>query len=339
MMRKLFFLFTLSYAVVAHADNVVNVFNWGDYLPNTVIQAFEKETGITVNYSTFEDNPELYAKLKLNPNTYDVIVPSSYLADQLIDEHLLQPLDYTQLPNSHALNPAITKLTNSQYTLPYFWGTLGIAVNDKFYDPATITTWQDLWQPRFAGQLLVMDESREVFNVALSLLGYSVNDQAPAHLKAAYEKLKLLLPNIKLFNESQEASIFADEDVAIGMTLNGDAYRAYQGNHHIHYIYPQGSLLVWVDTLAIPVGAPNLANAYRFINFIMRPDIAAQIATTYAYSSPNLAAITRLPAPLRDSPILYPPANRLAHSEVSSSDSDATKMRMEHDWELLKLAL
>lgn len=323
------------------AKGILNIYNWSNYMPPDVLEDFEKKTGIQVNYSVFDDNPELYTKLKLNPGVYDLIVPSSYFVARMRQEGLLQKLDKTKLPNVRYLNPLLMHFPydpHTEYSLPYFWGTTGIALNDKYYDPKSITTWDDLWAPRFRGQLLLMNELREIFDIAFRSLGYSINDTNKEHLHEAYVKLLALMPNVKVFNESQESSIYADEDALAGAILSGDAYRAGLTNSHVKYIYPKGKTLVWIDNICIPIDAPHLENAYIFLNYILDPKISARIAEYSGYSSPNLGAIQLLPKSIQENPTLYPPDDIVKDAEVEADLPEEIKTLMQNYWELLKLS-
>ncbi|HYF97873.1 MAG TPA: spermidine/putrescine ABC transporter substrate-binding protein, partial [Coxiellaceae bacterium] len=253
-------------------EGLLNIYNWANYIPSQIILKFESETGIKVNYTTYDSNEALYAKLKTNPHHgYDVIVPSSYYVERMARQAMLQKLDLSKISNSQYLNPLLMNKSfdpHNQYSLPFAWGTTGIIVNDRYYDPKKIKRWIDLWDPKFKNQLLLSNDSREVFAMSLHTLGYSINDTNPQHIRAAYLKLRELIPNIKLFAAESVISIYTDEDAHIGMGFNGEAYTAHKENPHIHYIYPENQAGLWIDCFAIPKNATHLESAYRFINFI-----------------------------------------------------------------------
>jgi spermidine/putrescine transport system substrate-binding protein len=333
------FFFMQSVAIAR--QQVVNVFNWADYLPQSVAQEFEKETGIRVNYSEYDSNETMYAKLKADPTvSYDVIVPSDYFVDRMRKQGILQTLDKSQLPNWSNLNPALLNRPydpNNQYSVPYLWGTVGIVVNKKYLAPEQVTAWADLWQPRFKDRLMMLDDMRMVFAAALISLGYSINDVNPEHIKQAYLKLKSLMPNIMLFNSNATHGIYIDEDAWIGINFSGDTYRDKRDNPNLVYIYPKEGFVMWIDNLAIPKGAPHLQNAYKFINFILRPDIAAKIALAESYASPNLTAMqTLFPANLRNNPIFSPTTEVLkrGQSQLDLGKADAIYVKY---WEMLKM--
>jgi spermidine/putrescine transport system substrate-binding protein len=324
-----FALFFLSFSAVAK-PNELNVYNWANYMPKDVIHQFENETGIHVNYSTFDGNDTLYAKLKADPRAgYDIIVPSSYFVDRMRDEHMLRILDKSQLSNFKYLDKALLNKPfdpDNQYSIPYFWGSTGIVVNKKYFDPNSITKWTDLWDPRFKDQLLILEDPHDVFSMALMALGYSANDSDPQHLQQAYEKLKALLPNIKLFNSDAAKVNYIDEDATVGMGYSGDTYQAMTENSNLVYIYPKEGFVAWIDCMVIPKHAPHVENAYKFMNFLMRPDIAAKLSEELGYASPNKEARNLLPKEMRDNPAIYPDDTVLARAEFEEDPGDIDRV-------------
>lgn len=331
-----------SYSTYA-ADNIVNVYAWSGEIPDSVVSQFQKETGIKVNFSTYDSNETLYAKLKAVDNPgYDVVEPSSYYVDRMRQEKMLQPLDLTQIPNIKYLDPNFLNENydpGNQYSLPNLWGVTGIFVNKKYIDPTTVTKWTDLWQSRFNNQLLLLDDVREVIPMTLMSLGYSANDNDPEHIKQAYEKLLQLRTNIKLFVSDAAASIITDEDADIGMTWNGDLYRAQLSNPNLVFIYPSDGFVIWVDCFAIPAGAPHYQNALKFINFMMRPDIALQSSMAYYYATPNLQAQSMLPKEIRNNPMIYPSHDILKKGQFQTDITDQSLNLYAQYWEMLKLKM
>src|SRR5262249_54207374 len=161
----------------------LNVFNWSDYMPNDIVQKFQKETGIKINYSEYDSNETMYAKLKAEPTeSYDVIVPSGYFVQKMRNQGMLQKLDRSKLPNFVNLNPALLNRSydpGNNYSVPYLWGTVGIVTNKKYFPANSITSWSDFWNPKFNNELLILDDMRTVFSMALLTLGYSINDKNP----------------------------------------------------------------------------------------------------------------------------------------------------------------
>lgn len=312
------------------SDNTLNVYNWSEYLPDDVLNDFQKETGIHVNYSTYDSNETLYAKLKANPQAgYDIVVPSTYFIDRMIREKMLTPLNKSKLTYFKNLNPILLNKSfdpGNHYSVPYLSSATGIVYNDQYYTQGSVTRWSDLWQERYRDKLLILDDVREVFSMALLRLGYSPNTTDPQQIHNAYETLVDLLPNIKLFNDEAVKAIYIDEDATIGMAWSGDIFLAQQDNPHIQFVYPLEGFIIALDSLAIPRYAPHIDNAYRFIDFVLRADIAARISQATGYMSPNAAAVARLPAEVRNNPVIYPNQQTLKRGFFQSDVGEASPL-------------
>ena len=321
-------------------QNSLNVYAWSGEVPDFVIQQFEKETGIKVNFSTYDSNEVMYAKLKADKsNGYDLVEPSSYYLDRMRRQNMVVELDKTQLTNfknlnSLFLNPAYDP--TSSYSVPFIWGVTGIFVNKEYHDHTSLKRWADFWDKRFADQIMLLDDSREVFSIALRTLGYSANDNNPEHIKQAYLKLKELLPNVKIFN-SAPISILIDEDATVGMVYNGDLYKAKSENPQLEFIYPKDGFIIWVDNFAIPKNAPHRENAYKFLNFLLRADIAKAIVMETYFPTTNSAAQKLLPAEIRDNPTVFPAREVMRHGEFQTDIGDGALALYEKYWERLKM--
>lgn len=340
-MRKLLYVLVfLTQLSLGNAQEILNVYNWSGYLPEEILKKFEKETGIHVYYSTYDSNETLYAKLKANPRAgYDIIVPSTYYLDKMRQENMLRKIDKSLLPNFKNLSPQLLNQIfdpNNNYSIPYFWGTTAIVANAHYFNINHLSHWSDLWKPAYKNQIMLLDDMREVFSMALISLGFSPNDTDPEHIRLAYLKLKELLPNVKLFNAEAEQSIYIDEDVTLGMGWSGDIYLANLENSAVNYIYPQEGFVIWIDNLAIPSGAKHIANAHKFINFILRPDIAMEISMKTGYASANATAIKMLPKEISNNKIIYPSAETLKRGKVQTEVGKAITI-YEMYWELLKI--
>lgn len=343
-MRKLLALslFMISTSIFASDDNVLNVYIWSSDIPDTVVQQFERETHIKVNYSTYDSNETLYAKFLASDNPgYDIIQPSSYYVTRMRDKGMLMKLDKTQIPNLKYLSPSVLHPSydpNLDYSIPSIWGVTGIFVNKKFYDPSTIHSWADLYNPKYNDKVLLIDDIREVFSAALISIGLNPNTSNPKDIQAGYERILQWLPNIKLFASDAVPSIIADEDATIGMAWNGDVFQAQSDNPNIEFIYPQDGFIAWSDDFAIPKGAKHLKNAYKFINFMERPDVNAEIIEGEGYPTGNVAAKKYLPKEMQDSTVLFPPDDVMKRAIWQGDISDQALAVYEHYWELVKLA-
>jgi spermidine/putrescine transport system substrate-binding protein len=341
-MKILFALGVLCCSLSAFSTPQVNVCNWAAYIPPRVITLFEKQTGIHVNYSTFDNNHALYTKLKSDPHIgYDVVFPSTYFVQRLSKEHMLMVLNHKKLSHFKDLNPRLLNRTydpHNRFDVPFLWGSTGIIVNDQAYNPSSITTWRDLWQKRFRRQLLLTDDMRDVFAVGMHVLGYSINDTNPAHIKKASLVLQQLLPNVKLFNSAGTRLVYLGDDASVGMIDSGDAYFVIKRNPHLHFIYPKDGVTLWMDCMAIPIYAPHPQNAYKFINFILKPKIAKMISEDLGYSTPNLTAQKQLSKKEQENVILNPPKKVLARAQMEADlGKRATRLYLQ-GWERLKLS-
>lgn len=325
----------------AEQANIVNVYTWAQEIPDSVIDQFEKETGIKVNYTSYDTNEVMYSKLRAAKNSgYDVVEPSSYYVDRMRHQDMLEPLDRSKLPEFKNLDPDFLDLSfdpHSTYSVPFVWGITGIFANKQYFSPHEISHWSDLFDTKYANQLMVLDDPREAFSMALLMLGYSINDQNPQHIKQAYLKLRALMPNIRLFNTEAVASILIDEDASVGIAWNGDLVKARTENEHLSFVYPKDGFEIWVDNFAILKNAPHKENAYKFINFLMRPDIAKEVSMKISYSTANLSAKNLLPQAIRNNPTLYPSRDVLRHGEFETDIGDKTFALYEKYWEQLKM--
>ncbi|MGZ8249425.1 extracellular solute-binding protein [Methylomagnum sp.] len=327
-------------ASLAHAEPPeIRFYNWSDYLPEELLEQFTAETGIRVRYSTYDSNEAMYAKLKLlRGEGYDLAVPSTYYVDKLRKESLLLPLDRAKLPGLKNLDARLLNKSfdpGNAYSLPYMWGSTGIVVNAGKIDPAKVQSWADLWRPEFKRNLLLPNDVREVFFVGLRALGYSGNSTDPGQLRLAYEKLRQLMPNVRLFNSDSPLVLYVTGEVDVGLAWNGNAYRAQAEDPGFRYVYPKEGVMLWMDNLVIPKGAANPDGAHKLIDFLLRPEVAKIIAEKLGYSSPNAAAVKLLPAAVRDNPTIYPPDELLEKGEYTVDIGDAITVYSEY-WERLR---
>lgn len=328
-------------AVSAYAGKVLNIYNWGNYLPCEVINQFTKETGIKINLTEYDNNETMFAKLKASENLgYDIIVPSSYYVERMANQGMLERLDKKKLPNLRNINPLLLNKAfdpHNNYSVPFTWGSTGIIVNIKYINREKITSWQDFWDPQYKDQLMLLDDMRDTFGMALLGLGYSINDKDPQHIEQAYLKLKQLLPNIKIFNIDTIPNIYIDEDAMIGMAWSGDCKLAQKENQQLQYIYPKEGFSIWIDNFAIVKNAPNVDNAHMFINFMLRPEIAKQICLSIGHATANKAAMKLMPPELRKSQIDNPTQEILKRGEIQLDLDNKTRRIYEKYWEKLKI--
>lgn len=337
-----YFLFVLVFlAFKAFSAPVVNVYAWGGEIPKKLIQQFEHDSGIKVNFSTYDSNETMYAKLKASQHTvYDVILPSAYFVERMKRQGMLEPLDHQQLPNMNNLDERFMNNNydrGNRYSMPIIWGATGI-----FFNHGTVSnppkSWKELWAPKWHNQLMLLDDSREIFAIALMSLGFDPNDTNPKHIKKAYEHLLHLVPNIKLFVSDSIQAMMIDEDAVIGSAWNGDAFKAHEENKAIEFVYPEEGFVIWVDCLAIPKNPPHLKEALQFINFILKAESSAQIALKEGHGITNAKGRALLPASIKDNPMIYPPRTIMEKGQFQHDVGEETLLLYNQYWERLKLA-
>lgn len=338
-MKKVLLSLLLIWPMLYGTSNVLYVYNWSEYLPQKVIKQFEKETGIKVKYSTYDSNEAMYAKIKTDTkSSYDIIVPSTYFVSKMAKEGLLSPIDKTKIPNFVNLDKTLLYKPfdpKNDYSIPYLWGSTGVSYNSALLGNGAVTSWADLWNPKYKKSILLTDDLREVFGMSLKVLGYSANDTDPTHIEQAYKKLLTLKPNVKVFNSESPKQVYLSEEVKLGMNFNGENYMANQESPDLKYVYPKEGIMLWVDSLVIPKNAKNIDNAYKFINFILRPEIGKVISQEIGYASPNTASVKLLPKAVQSNRIIYPNAQDLKNSEFQIDIGSAVKV-YEKYWERFK---
>lgn len=338
-MAMVFAVWLLSVCTGFAADEEVYVFNWSEYMPDSVLSDFRKETGIKVIYSTFESNEAMFAKIRLvGGKEYDLVFPTTYYVHRMRRENLLQPLDKNLLPNSKHLDPKLMDRPydpGNVYSLPYLWGSTGIGCNAAAIPPETVKSWKDLWNPAYKGRVLLSNDLRDVFGMGLKVLGYSVNDTDPAHIEAAYNQLSALMPSVRAFASDSPKLPFLNREVNIGMIWNGEIYLAAQEDPKLRYIYPEEGVMLWADSMVIPKGARNAGAAHKLIDYVLRPEVAKVISEEVGYASPNLAAVEMMNPEVKNNPVVYPDAQTVNKGEFQVDVGEAILVYQKY-WEKLK---
>lgn len=298
---------------------IVNIYNWGDYIDPDLLKVFEKEFGYKVNYETFDSNEGMFTKLSQGGTSYDITIPSEYMIEKMMEENLIQKLDYRRLKGMENIDARFLDMSfdpGNQYSVPYFWGTLGIVYNDKFVQAKDMTKWADLWNPALRNNLMMIDGAREVIGIGLNTLGYSLNSKNDEELNEAVTHLRDLMPNVKALVADEIKMYMVNEETPVAITFSGEAADMMDQNEHIHYVIPEEGSNLWFDNIVIPHNAKNVEGAYDFINFMLRPEIAAQNAEYIGYSTPNKKALALLPAEITEDPQFYPSDELIARLEV-----------------------
>lgn len=299
--------------------DTLTIYNWGDYIDPDLITEFEKESGLKVIYSTFDSNEAMMTKIEQGGTTFDISVPSEYAISKMKEENLLLPIDKSKLPNLKYIDPRYMNLSfdpNNEYSIPYFWGTVGIVYNPKLVHGMEFKSWNDLWDPSLRNQILLVDGAREVIGFGLNSLHYSLNDTNEEHLQQAKNKLKELTPNVKAIVGDEIKLLLANEEAAVGVVWSGDAAEIIDENDKLTYVVPEEGSNLWFDNMVIPKTAKNVEGAHKFINFMLDPKHAEQNAEYVGYATPNKKALELLPEDIRTDERFYPRPEVTAKLEV-----------------------
>ena len=312
-------------AAAADTGVTINVYNWGQYISDgtdgylDVNAAFTEATGIEVNYMTFDTNESLYTKLKTGGSSYDIIVPSDYMAGRLIDEGLVQPLDFSNIPNYQYINEAYKNTAydpGNEYSVPYTWGTVGVIYNKKYVDEADIGSWDLLWNEKYAGKILLFDNNRDAFAIAESRLGYSLNTTDSVALTACAELLKQQKPVVQQYVMDQIFDKMTREEAWIAPYYAGDYLTMLEDNPDLGFYFPQEGFNLFIDCLMIPSSAEHKAEAEAYINFLLSPEVCGENLDYLGYSAPEDAAKEYMDPEVSSSEVAYPSAETLARSEA-----------------------
>ena len=317
----------------------INVYNWGEYLADgndglmDINKEFEKLTGIKVNYLNYETCEAMYAKLKSGANSYDVIFPSDYMVSRLLQEGLIQELDFDNIPNMKYIDPGLLHPEydpEQKYSVPYAWSRVAIIYN-KNKVKGGVTGWDILWDPALDGQILMFKNSRDAFGVALMELGYDINTENKKELDEAADLLKEQKPLVQAYVMDQVFDKMQNGEAAVAAYYVGDYYLMLEINEDLGLFVPD-STEIFVDAACIPADAPNKEAAEMYINFLNEPQVAADNAEYIMYSTPNLAAKELLDEEIVEAPYMYPDQEDLANDKSFINLSEETNLYMDALW-------
>jgi len=356
-MRVLVLLMVFVLSIFAK-EKELYIYNWSEYMPESVLEEFTKETGIKINYSTYDSNEEMYEKITTSPDeNYDIIFPSTYFINKMSENNLLLKIDHTKLSNYKNLNPKLLSKffdPNNDYSIPYMWGSTGITYNSaEVYSP--IHSWADLWNKKYKASVLLNDDMREVFGMALKVLGYSANSTNPKEIDEAYYKLVQLKPNIKVYDSESQKDYYLQDKVKLGMSFNGEGFAAkkddnadkfakmiFDGelstkeeNKELIYVYPTEGVIVWMDSMVIYKNSKNVENAHIFINYLLRAQVAKSISQKLGYASPNSAAVSLLSRSITKNRTIYPNSQDLRNAEFLINVDEVLHLYKKY-WKMLK---
>ncbi|QLK85736.1 PotD/PotF family extracellular solute-binding protein [Staphylococcus sp. 17KM0847] len=295
------------------------VYNWGEYIDPQLIKRFEKETGIRVIYETFDSNEAMEAKIRNGGTNYDVAFPSDYTIEKMRKEDLLLPLDHSQITNIEHLDKRYMNQAfdpKNKYSMPYFFGTVGILYDKDKYPDMTFEHWSDLKDPRLSEDVILVDGAREMMGVGLNSLGYSLNDKNKQHLEEAETHLKSFSPNIRGVVGDEVTMMLEQREASVAVMWSGSAAPLFQEDQRFDYVIPKDGSNLWFDNMVIPKTAQNVKGAHQFMNFMLDPEVSRQNTEWVAYATPNKTARQMLPQEVRNDTRVYPTEETQRRLEV-----------------------
>lgn len=299
----------------------VIIYNWGEYIDPEVLDMFEEETGIQVIYEEFETNEIMYPKIQSGAIAYDLVCPSDYMIQKMIQNDLLQPLNFDNIPNAKNIGQVYYEKSrqfdpDNQYSIPYCWGTVGILYNTKMVEEP-IDSWTVLWDTQYKDNILMQDSVRDAFAVALKTLGYSLNSTSIHELTQAKDLLVQQKPLVQAYVIDQVRDKMIGNEAAIGVIYSGEAIYTQTENPNLAYVVPKEGSNMWIDSWVMPKNAPNKENAEKFLDFLCRPEIALMNFEYITYSTPNEKARELIEDPaIRNSEIAFPGDSILSRCET-----------------------
>lgn len=310
------------YSTKTTSTGSLKVYNWGEYMDPQVLELFEKETGISVTYDEYETNESMYPIIAKGAADYDLICPSDYMIQKMSDEGLLEPINWSRIPNAKNIDDQYFEFArgydeNNTYSMPYLWGTVGILYNKKMVK-GPIDSWGVLWDTRYQDDILMQKSVRDAFGVALKYLGYSLNTTDEAQLDEAKQKLQEQKHSgvVQAYVVDEVRDKMIAGEAAMGVIYSGEALTCMEENEDLAYVIPKEGSNLWMDNFAIVKGAKNKENAEKFLNFLCRPEIMKMNFEYITYSVPSSKARELLPDEYKNSTIAFPALDSLKNCEV-----------------------
>ena len=310
------------YSTKTTSTGSLKVYNWGEYMDPQVLELFEKETGISVTYDEYETNESMYPIIAKGAADYDLICPSDYMIQKMSDEGLLEPINWSRIPNAKNIDDQYFEFArgydeNNTYSMPYLWGTVGILYNKKMVK-GPIDSWGVLWDTRYQDDILMQKSVRDAFGVALKYLGYSLNTTDEAQLDEAKQKLLEQKHSgvVQAYVVDEVRDKMIAGEAAMGVIYSGEALTCMEENEDLAYVIPKEGSNLWMDNFAIVKGAKNKENAEKFLNFLCRPEIMKMNFEYITYSVPSSKARELLPDEYKNSTIAFPALDSLKNCEV-----------------------
>lgn len=332
---------TLSACGPSASKGSLTVLNYGKYIDNDVLDAFEKETGIKVKYEEYQNPEEMYTKYKAGSIDYDLICTSDYMIQKLIGENQVLKLDYSKIPNFKNIDSTYMDFSkafdpDSQYTIPYFFGTVGILYDSKKVDESEVNSWNVLWNEKYKKQIIMEDSVRDSFMVPLKKLGYSLNTTEPKQLNEALDLLVQQKPLVYSYLVDQAGDEMAAGNATLALVYSGEAASAQAQNPDLKFVVPKEGSNMWIDSWFMPKTCKNTENANKFLDFLCQEDNAMKNFKFVDYATPNKAVFDALDKKEQDDKTIFPTQDTLKNCEVLSSLDQTTTNLYNDLWKKLK---
>ena len=314
----------------SESSDELYVYNWGEYIDEDVITQFEDETGIRVVYDLFETNEEMYPIIEAGAVTYDVVCPSDYMIQKMVENDLLAEINFDNVPNVDQIDPAYMEMSKAfdpenKYSVPYCWGTVGILYNTKMLEELGVEPpkkWADLWDERLSGEILMQDSVRDAFMVALKKDGFSMNSESEDELQQAKQDLIDQKPLVQAYVIDQVRDKMIGGEAAVGVIYSGEMLYIQEEvanlglDYTLEYVLPEEGTNLWLDSWVIPKNAKNKENAEKWFDFLCRPEIAKANFEYITYPTPNKGAFELLDEEMQNNKAVFPDIDSLENSEV-----------------------
>ena len=344
-------------SIASAQDRVVNVYNWSDYIDHDVLAAFTEETGIRVVYDNYDDNTILETKLLTGASGYDIAVPTDSTMSRLIRAGALQPLDKSKIPNLANQWPLINQRLatydpGNEYATNYMWGTTGLGINvdmvtARLGEDADLDTWDLLFDPEIAAKLAdcgihMLDAAEDVTQTALNYIGLNPDSKNPDEIQQAGEVIRAVRPYIQKFHSSEYINALANGDICLAMGYSGDILQARDraeeaGNEvEVAYIIPEEGAIMWFDSFVIPSDAPHVDEAHEFIDFMLRPEVAAANTNYVYYANGNIASKPLVDEEILEDPSIYPDDETMERLFTSTSYEQRVQTVITRMWTSIK---
>ncbi|WP_249168740.1 ABC transporter substrate-binding protein [Alkaliphilus sp. B6464] len=309
------------------SKETLTVYNWGDYIDESVLKEFEKEFGVRVIYDTFSTNEDMYVKLKAGGTSYDVAIPSDYMIERMIKEDMLEKIDMTKIDNYKYIDDKFKNLDfdpSNEYSVPYMWGTVGILYNKEVVKE-DVDSWDILWDEKYKGQILMMDSQRDSIGITLKKLDFSLNSRDTKELELAKGELIKQKPLVMAYVVDEGKDMMIGGEAALAVAWSGDAVFMMEQNEDLGYVVPKEGSNLWFDNMVIPKGTKNKELAEKFIDFMTRPEIGLKNTEYIGYSTPNTGTLELLDEEVANDEVAYPSDEVIENCEIFLDPSDFLK--------------